>query len=109
MEFLGNLASLVANGKNILGIGVTSLAAFSLVGAIPKVGAGRALIVGWKSVFSRQIPISKRKVDVIALQKRLRDLERGQYIVVTGGKGHGKSCLIDSALNGYKGVVKISV
>ncbi len=34
---------------------------------------------------------------------------KGSYIVVTGGKGNGKLCLIDTALNRQHGVVKLSV
>jgi ABC-type Mn2+/Zn2+ transport system ATPase subunit len=36
-------------------------------------------------------------------------MEKGSYITVTGGKGNGKTCLIDTTLNRHHGVVKISV
>ena len=36
-------------------------------------------------------------------------MEKGEYITVTGEKGIGKTCLIDTTLNRQLGVVKISV
>jgi hypothetical protein len=36
-------------------------------------------------------------------------MQRGSYITVTGGKGNGKTCLIDTTLNRHFGVVKIGV
>jgi guanylate kinase len=36
-------------------------------------------------------------------------MKKGSYIVVTGEKGNGKTCLIDTTLNRHFGVVKISV
>ena len=36
-------------------------------------------------------------------------MKKGSYIVVTGEKGNGKTCLIDTTLNRQLGVVKISV
>ncbi|RYH05573.1 hypothetical protein EON65_44335 [archaeon] len=51
----------------------------------------RALTLGWPTY-----SLSVRKGETVALNKTLQTLEKGQYIAVIGGKGNGKSCLIDT-------------
>ena len=104
VDFFGALVDL----KTIIGLG-GGLTALSNLGALPKVGAGRALTLYMKSRFTPASPFSVRAKEISFLRSRLASLRRGHYLVVTGGKGLGKSCLIDSVLSQYGGVIKISV
>lgn len=104
---LKDIASLVADTKTILGLG--GLAAFSAAGIIPRIGFGRALMLGWKSYFKVTYPLSVRTSEIKKLRELIPSLEKGSYITVIGGKGYGKSCLIDTTLNYQHGVVKIDV
>jgi hypothetical protein len=52
---------------------------------------------------------SHRKAEINVLLNHLKNLEEGQYVVVVGGKGIGKSCLIRTALEKKRGVVNIRV
>jgi hypothetical protein len=89
-----------------LGGGLTVVSRF--VG-LPKVGALRAATVYLKSIFASVSPISVRSKEMKHLIMKIENLGRGHYLVVTGGKGVGKSCLVDSVLNQKPGVIKISV
>jgi hypothetical protein len=89
-------------------LGVGTLALVSAAG-LPLVGPGRALTLGWRSYFKSTHPMSVRSSDVNELKYFLVRMKRGSFITYTGGKGLGKSCLIDTALNRLVGVVKISV
>lgn len=113
-DWLGSvkdIVSLVADSKAILSVGVGGLALISgsVAGVIPRVGPVRALSLGFKSYFKTTYPLSVRKSDINQLSDSLLWMEKGEYITVTGGKGIGKSCLIDTTLNRQFGVVKISV
>ena len=103
VDFIGALVDL----KTIIGLG--GLTALSNLGALPKVGAGRALTLYMRSKFTPASPFSVRAKEISFLRSTLASLRRGHYLVVTGGKGLGKSCLIDSVLSQYGGVIKISV
>ncbi len=81
----------------------------SVAGIIPRVGLVRALSVGFRSYFRTAHPLSVRASEVQRLGDSLRWMEKGDYIAVTGGKGIGKTCLIEAALNRQFGVVNISV
>lgn len=79
-------------------------------GFIPKVGIVAALKLGFKSkFFGYSVPLSVRSKDISNLKQELKSLKKGEYIVVTGGKGLGKTCLINTALNGTCGVVRVDV
>jgi len=106
---LDDNVSLVANVTTILsGLG-GGLAIFSAIGAIPRGGPMRALVVGWRTYFfNKTSPLSVRVNEINRLLNDTQTLVRGSYITVTGGKGFGKSRLIDTALNGQCGVVKMS-
>jgi len=108
MSSLKDAISLVADSKAILG-GVGGLALFSVAGAIPRVGFGRAFTIGWRSYFKTTYPLSVRGDEIKRLNNCIKSLARGSYITVIGGKGNGKSCFIDTTLNRHHGVVKISV
>jgi hypothetical protein len=107
---LKDAVSFAADLKTILGGLGGGLAIFSAFGAIPRGGPMRAMVVGFRTYFfNKTYPLSVRRNDIVRLLSRLRTLVRGSYITVTGGKGYGKSRLIDTALNGHCGVVKMSV
>ena len=108
---VNDIVSLIADSKAILGVGAGGLALVtgSVAGFIPRVGLVRALSLGFKSYFKTTNPLSVRKPEIKQLNDSILNIKRGIYIVVTGGKGNGKTCLIDTALNRHFGVVKISV
>ena len=109
-DWLGSvkdIVSLVADNEAILRAG--GLALISGAGVIPRVGLVRALSLGFKSYFKTTYPLSIRKSDINQLSNSLLWMQKGNYITVTGGKGIGKTCLIDTTLNRHLGVVKISV
>ena len=104
-----DIASLVADSKAILGVGAGGLALVSAAGVIPRVGLVRALSLGFKSYFETTYPLSVRKSEIKHLNDSILRMKKGSYITVIGGKGNGKTCLIDTTLNHHLGVVKISV
>jgi hypothetical protein len=98
-----------ANLKDILGVGVGGLAIASVAGYGPRIGLGRAMTLHLKSFFQTTSPISVRKTEISNLKMKLATLGKGCYIVISGGVGNGKTCLINTTLNREFGVVKISV
>jgi hypothetical protein len=104
-----DLIGTAANFKTIIGLGGTGFTVLSNLGALPKVGCGRAIILHFQSQFRSASPYSVRAKEIKFLRSKLESFGRGRYLVVTGGKGLGKTCLIDSVLNRYGGVVTISV
>jgi hypothetical protein len=99
MDYLESFLSIAANMKSIIGIG-GGVAVLSGLGALPRVGIGRAFVLGLKSSFNfRYTPISVRTDEIRSLKSKLKHLPRGRYVVVIGGKGVGKSCLIDTTLS----------
>jgi hypothetical protein len=105
MDLIGTAANL----KTVIGLGGTGFTVLSNLGALPKVGCGRAVILNFQSKFRSTSPYSVRAKEIKFLRSKLESFGRGRYLVVTGGKGLGKTCLIDSVLNRYGGVVTISV
>jgi hypothetical protein len=108
---VNDIVSFVADSKAILGVGAGGLALVSgsIAGVIPRVGLVRALSLGFKSYFKTTYPLSVRASEIKKLNDSILWMEKGSYIVVTGEKGIGKTCLIDTTLNRHLGVVKISV
>jgi hypothetical protein len=106
-----DIVSVVADSKAILSIGAGGLALVtgSVAGLLPPVGLGRAISLGFKSYFKTTYPLSVRTSEIKKLRDSLLWMEKGDYIIVTGGKGIGKTCLIDTTLNRHLGVVRISV
>ena len=111
LESVKDIVSLVADSKTILGVGAGGLALVSgsIAGVIPRVGLVRALSLGFKSYLKTIYPLSVRASEIKQLNESILTMKKGSYITVTGGKGNGKTCLIDTALNRHLGVVKISV
>ena len=108
-ESVKDIVSLVADSKAILGAGGLALVSGSIAGVIPRVGLVRALSLGFKSYFKTTYPLSVRASEIKQLNDSILRMKKGSYITVTGGKGNGKTCLIDTTLNRHFGVVKISV
>lgn len=105
-ETVNDIVSFVADSKAILAGG---LVIGSAAGFIPRVGLGRALTLGFKSYFKTTYPLSVRKSEIKQLSDSILEMDKGRYITVIGGKGMGKTCLIDTTLNRHLGVVKIDV
>jgi len=109
LPILKDAVSLVADSKAILsGVGGVGTL-LSVSGAIPRVGILRAFTFGLSSCFNNTHPLSIRKSEIKALNDSVKSIGKGSYITVIGGKGNGKSCLIDTTLNRQYGVIKISV
>jgi hypothetical protein len=94
---VSDIVSLAANSKAIMG-GVGGLALISAA-ALPRVGLRRAISLGWRSYFKTTSPLSVRESEIQQLTKSITMMVKGKYIAVVGGKGNGKSCLIDTTLN----------
>ena len=111
LENMKDIVSVVADSEAILGVGAGGLALVSgsIAGVIPPVGLVRALSLGFKSYFKTTYPLSVRASEIKSLNDSILRMKKGSYIVVTGEKGNGKTCLIDTTLNRHLGVVKISV
>ena len=105
---LNNTVSVIADSKALLGAGGLVILG-SAAGVVPRLGFGRALTLSWASYFRTTHPFSVRKAEILRLKKSILTIKQGSYITVLGGKGNGKSCLIDTTLNCHVGVVKISV
>ena len=87
LDIVKDISSIV-----ILGVGAGGLVLVS-------VGLTRALSIGFRRYFKITYPLSIRKSEIKQLSDLILRMEKGDYIAVTGGKGIGKTCLIDTALN----------
>jgi hypothetical protein len=81
-----------------------------------RVGPMRALVLAYKSVFFGRYnglqsirTIEKAKIQYRILQRVTRNVANDSYTVVVGDKGADKTCLIDTALVGTKGVIRVKV
>jgi ABC-type multidrug transport system fused ATPase/permease subunit len=104
-----------ANATTILKFCGAGGAAVAVMGAfpIPRVGAGRAVGLFFRSMFfgARQKPRtwSQRQNEVAALQRTVSRMKPGEYVAITGGKGVGKTSLIQTALRGWGGVICVTI
>mmetsp|Transcript_8752 Transcript_8752/g.26369 ORF Transcript_8752/g.26369 Transcript_8752/m.26369 type:complete len:391 (+) Transcript_8752:592-1764(+) len=96
-------------GQLLLGGGAVSVVVSS--GLVPRVGLGRAAGLALRSKLFPLRPhtLSRRSADVSALTAAVEHLERGNYIVVTGPMGVGKSTVVETALWRTCGVVRTTV
>jgi hypothetical protein len=83
--------------------------ALSVTGLLPRIGPGRAVWIALRSKFApHKFPVSVRNSEVYFLRKLLTKGNWGQnYLVITGDKGVGKSCLLDSATSKTAGVIEL--
>ncbi|KAI3639484.1 hypothetical protein MIR68_002499 [Amoeboaphelidium protococcarum] len=82
---------------------------FAAAGLIPRVGPGRAAWIALRSRFAfKPVPESIRKAEIEYLRSRLvrKDYDE-RYLVVTGEKGVGKSCLLRTATSKLPGVITL--
>jgi ABC-type antimicrobial peptide transport system ATPase subunit len=109
MESIEPILSMLANAKAIAGIG-GMVGVGQILGFVPRIGLVRAIKLKYDSkLFGVSRPKSVRIDEMKELSNKINSLKKGQYITVIGGKGNGKSCLIDTALEHTPGVVKTSV
>ncbi len=76
----------------------------------PKIGFGRACMLGIRSIFNKPCKQSQRETDIeIILREYVnnKSLQPDQYIIVQGQKGIGKTCAIETALQRTFGVTFI--
>ena len=83
----------------ITGTGV--ILSLPFTGLIPRIGPGRAAWIALRSrLISSKNPQSIRTADIKRLTEAIQSNCFAQkYIVVTGPKGVGKSCLVDTVTN----------
>ena len=79
-----------------------------------RLGPMRAIMLAARSRFGSvrglgDMPGSQRVGDVTALREGLANLQTNAYIVVSGPKGVGKSCVIATAVKSMPSVVSIDV
>jgi len=86
-------------------------AVVSAAGLIPRIGPGRAAWIALRSRFAfKPVPESLRSAEIKLLKSRLADKDFGQgYLVVTGEKGVGKSCLLRTVTSKTPGVITVKV
>lgn len=102
METLSQVVSIVAS---LAAIAVPSAAALGLA---PRVGPMRAIVLALSTRFSPAKSVSQRN-EVRTLRNMLSNAQRDQYVVVSGPKGVGKSCMVDTSLEYKVGVVTVRV
>lgn len=104
MEDLSHAASIFVSLSALLSPAVAAAA-----GVVPRVGPGRALILGLTSRFLRSYPPTQRSADAKSLSVMIKSAASDNYIVVTGPKGVGKTRLFNSVVGNYFGVIQLSV
>jgi len=83
--------------------------AFSAAGLIPRIGPGRAVYIALRSRFAfKPVPESLRLAEVNLIKRKIvdKDLRQG-YLVVTGEKGVGKTCLLNTVTSKTAGVINV--
>jgi hypothetical protein len=97
--------------KTIWPIVVPTTALLSLTGLVPRIGPGRAVWIAFRSRFApKKLPESIRDVELRQIRKSISQKNFGQgYLVVTGDKGIGKSCLLSTCTNKTCGIINIEV
>jgi hypothetical protein len=81
----------------------------SAAGLIPRIGPGRAVWIALRSRFAfKPNPESLRFAEIKRLKDLIADKDIGQsYLVVTGEKGVGKTCLLNTVTSKTAGVIKL--
>ncbi|KAI3653781.1 hypothetical protein MP228_001728 [Amoeboaphelidium protococcarum] len=102
-----DLNSMVDLATNLLPF-IGSVTVASISGIAPRLGPGRALSIAFRSKVSPyRGELSDRK-ELIPQLISMSNYRRQNYVVVTGPKGVGKSCLIDTAFRNTCGVVRVA-
>lgn len=97
--------------KELLPLITAGGAVVSAAGLVPRIGPGRAVWIALRSRFAfKPVPESLRSAEIKLLKSRLADKDFGQgYLVVTGEKGVGKSCLLSTVTSKTPGVITVKV
>ena len=97
--------------KTVWPIVVPTTAILSLTGLVPRIGPGRAVWIAFRSrVASKRLPESIRDVELRQIRKSISEKNFGQgYLVITGDKGVGKSCLLSTSTNNTCGIINVKV
>jgi hypothetical protein len=104
MEELAHLATITASVAAVLAPPAI------VAGVVPRVGPLRALVLGLSSrLFLRANPVSQRTYEVASLRSYLASQIKDLYSIVTGPKGVGKTCVVDTATEARFGVVSVRV
>jgi hypothetical protein len=103
METLSHVAGIVASF-----VAITAPSAAAL-GLAPRLGPLRAIVFALGTRFERAPKVTQRTTELRTLRSMLSTVQRDQYVVVSGPKGVGKSCMVDTALQYTFGVVAIRV
>jgi Cdc6-like AAA superfamily ATPase len=84
-------------------------AVVTAAGLIPRIGPGRAVWIALRSRFAfKPVPESLRSAEINLLKSRIADNDFGQgYLVITGEKGVGKTCLLNTVTSKTAGVIKV--
>jgi hypothetical protein len=84
--------------------------AASSLGIIPRIGPVRALTLAFRSkIRGSHHPISQRIQDIHNLKEELKIMEKEEYIAITGAKGIGKSCIVNTVTRYTCGVISVQV
>jgi hypothetical protein len=97
--------------KTVWPIVVPTTALLSLTGLVPRIGPGRAVWIAFRSRFApNKLPESIRVVELRQIRKSISEKNFGQgYLVITGDKGVGKSCLLSTSTNKTCGIINVKV
>jgi hypothetical protein len=81
----------------------------SAAGLLPRIGPGRAVWIALRSRFAfKPVPESLRSAEIQLLRSSLAKKDFGQsYLVVTGEKGVGKTCLLNTVTSKTAGVITV--
>ncbi|KAI3649950.1 hypothetical protein MP228_005582 [Amoeboaphelidium protococcarum] len=101
--------AIVQNVEELLLLFTAGGVAVSAAGLVPIIGPGRAVWLALRSRFAfKPNPQSIRREKIAILKSKLADKDFGQsYLVVTGEKGVGKTCLLNTATSKTAGVIKV--
>ncbi|KAI3650437.1 hypothetical protein MP228_003918 [Amoeboaphelidium protococcarum] len=108
MSIFYDLSACIKELSPLVTVGGTFVFA-AAAGLIPCVGPGRAAWIALRSRFAfKPVPESIRKAEIEYLRSRLvkKDFDE-RYLVVTGEKGVGKSCLLRTAISKLPGVITL--
>ena len=107
MEQLDHFTSIAAS----IAAGTAAVAApVAAFAAAPRVGPLRALTLGLRSrLFMRAPRVSQRTQELASLRAKLSFPPSEQYIIVSGPKGVGKSCIVNTVMQETFGVVRVNV
>ncbi len=95
-------------GGPAVAISIGGTAAVSVWG--PRIGPLRALVFGLRSrYFLHARRTSQRTDEVERVRAMLALPEKDRYTVVVGQKGVGKSCIVDTLIEGLPGVAVVGV